>query len=143
MDCSKFNSELQKMLEKASYAAAPEFSEHMGTCPSCQRAYTKVKLLQEAISSEQKTAPNLFLEGRIMERIRAEVKNTIQIRPLRWETAVASLVAGVALGLIIGTTSYVSTTHLSDSSLISAISVQQDTEDTALEEYIFTTENNK
>lgn len=143
MDCSKFTQELQKMLETASDTAAPEFTAHMGSCSKCQRAYVRVKLLLRAISTEQKTAPSLFSQGRIMEKVRVEIKNTVQFRPIRWETAVASLVAGVALGLIIGTASYVSSTSISENNLTSALSLQQEVENTPLEEYIFTTENDK
>ncbi|SDB89410.1 TMEM14 family protein [Williamwhitmania taraxaci] len=143
MDCYKFNLELQKMLTAASDAAAPEFTQHMNTCPKCHNAYAQVELLLAAISYEKKASPNFFLQGKVMDRILAEARATIHIRPIRWETAITSLVAGLALGIIIGTASYVSLSSQSENNLTSAISLMQDTESTTLEEYIFTTENDK
>ena len=142
MDCSRFNLELQKMLATASDAAAPELDAHMSTCPKCQKAYNRVKLLLRAVSAEQKSTPGFYLQSRIMDRVRAEVSNTLQIKPIRWQTAVASLAAGVMLGLIIGSVSYISSS-LSDNSITSAITLQQDTDNSPIEEYFFTSDNDK
>jgi len=143
MDCQKFNLELQKMLETASDAAAPELISHMSTCSKCQKAYEQVKLLLNAISTEKSSAPSFYLHGKIVERVMAEARATIQIRPIRWDTALVSLVAGVALGIMIGTASYISTTNSSDTSLTASISIQQETESSPLEDYIFTSDNDK
>lgn len=143
MDCQKFNLELQKMLETASDTAAPEFIAHTNTCSRCQMAYQRVKQLLSAISTEKESTPGFYLQGKIMDRIMAEAKATVKIRPIRWETAVTSLVAGIALGLMIGSVSYISTSNSAENSLTASIAVSQETEDTTLEEYIFTSENDK
>ncbi len=143
MDCQTFKLELQKMLQTASDAAAPELIHHTLTCAKCLKAYERVTLLLTAISSEKKTSPGFYLQGKIMDRVFAEAKATIRIRPIRWQTAAVSLVAGVALGLLIGSVSLISTINSDETILTASVSINQDVENSPLEDYLLTADNDK
>lgn len=137
MNCQEFNNELQKMLATEITQPVAEVASHMESCQSCSTRFAMVVQLLGEIAREKSVAPPFFLQSKIMEKVLKEGQQSLTIRPIHWYTAVASIAAGIMLGLMIGNTTYSGTGTLS-ATATSEITLQQASYSTPMDDYIFT-----